>query len=360
VQIQAATRDISDRKCFEEKLKKEVLLRDASLDALPNIFFMVDSDLNFVRWNKNLEENLGYSQQEIKMMRPADFFERKDHQEVKEKIQNVFVVGEEQIEAELVTKNGELIHHRINGRLFVEDNKKYIIGTCVDISRDHVMMNELKASNKEKQVLLLEIHHRVKNNLAMISGMLQLQAMESDDPVLGEKLTDSQMRVQSIASVHELLYQSESFSHLDMKKYLKNLTKMIVEANKLGKDILLVEDISTVKLNINQAIPCSLITNELITNAYKHAFKGRKDGKVTIKLTEVNEGDVQLIVEDNGSGLPEDIDFVQPKSIGLQLINVLKEQLKATLNVSKADEAGIRFCLTFKKQDIKGSSNGYI
>lgn len=360
VQIQAATRDISDRKCYEEKLKKEVLLRDASLDALPNIFFMVDSELNFVRWNKNLEESLGYSKQDILNMSPFDFFEEKNHEKVKCQIREVFVAGEAELEAEFVTKEGELILHRISGRLFTEDDKKYIIGTCVDISRDHKMMNELKASNKEKQVLLLEIHHRVKNNLAVISGMLQLQAMESDDPVLGEKLTDSQMRVQSIASVHELLYQSESFSHLNMENYLKNLVRKIKEANKLEKDILLVEDISPVVLNINQAIPCSLIANELITNAYKHAFKGQKGGKVAIKLTEENEGDVQLIVEDNGDGLPEDVDFVEPKSMGLQLIHIMKGQLKGTLDISKSENGGSRFCLRFRKQDTKGSANGHL
>lgn len=355
--IQASTRDISERKKYEQKLEKEIEFIDASLEFLPNIFFMVDEQLNFVRWNKNLVDNLGYSAKEIWRMSPYDFLDNKDHKKASRKIEEVFSNGEAELEANLITKDGEKIRHKINGRKYISGDKKYIIGTCVDISEQHRMMKSLQASNNEKKVLLQEIHHRVKNNLAVVSSMLELQAMESEDPELSEKLSDSQFRIQSIASVHEMLYQSKSFSQINMRKYLSQLTENIKATSQLDKDIRITKDIEPVKLNINQAIPCSLIANEVITNSFKHAFQAKGEGEISVTMTE-EEGKVTLILKDNGSGLEENIDLDKPNSLGMKLINVLKQQLGAEMAIISQDGLSVR--LHFQREDAKGSAGNIL
>lgn len=355
--ILASTRVISDRKEYEEKLRHEITFIDTVLDFLPNIFFMVDSQLTIIRWNQNLTDRFGYSESEIQDMNPLNFFRDKDHGRVKRKIKEVFENGEAQIEADLLTKEGDAIKHSLSAQRFMIDNEVYMIGTSIDISQQHQMMKELERSNEEKQVLLKEIHHRVKNNLAVVSGMLQLQAMESEDPTLSEKLTDSQLRIQSIASVHELLYKSKSFSRIEMQQYLSELINSIHETNATYQKIDVIKNIEPVELNINQAIPCSLIANEIITNAFKHAFPDNKDGQITISLTE-RQGQVKLTIADNGKGVQDKIDFENPESLGIQLIDILKNQLDAKLNIRSSQ--GTTFHLSFQKEDRKGTGSSFI
>lgn len=249
------------------------------------------------------------------------------------------------------------MRHRISGRKFIEGKEKYIIGTCVDISSQYYVMNDLKRSNEEKQVLLKEIHHRVKNNLAIVSSMLQLQSMESGSAELSEKLMGSQLRIQSMASIHELLYKSDSFSRVDMGKYLGELLHKIRETNRSDQNIDIVRNIEAVELNINQAIPCSLIANEIITNAFKHAFTGREAGQIEVIFKQSGKN-VQLTIKDDGPGFQDDLDFDDPHSLGIKLINVLKKQLGARLNVTSGQ--GVAFQLVFKKQELKGSGGNLL
>ncbi|PAU95802.1 hypothetical protein CK503_01720 [Aliifodinibius salipaludis] len=222
----------------------------------------------------------------------------------------------------------------------------------IDITDYVTYEEELQESLEEKSVLLQEIHHRVKNNLAIISGMMELQAMESTNEVLKDKLSDSQLRIQSMALVHELLYESDNFSKLNFKEHVSKLVKTIVQTINATASVKIDYDLENVMLNINQAIPCALIINELVTNAMKHAFVNAKKGKISISLEEKNEI-VHLNIKDNGVGLPESFGFDNANTLGMRIIQSLIEQLEASIDFASGDE-GTNFSITFENVQVKG------
>lgn len=186
-------------------------------------------------------------------------------------------------------------------------------------------------SNREKEILLAEIHHRVKNNLAVISGLLQMQMWKTDNESAREVLRDSQLRVQSIALVHEKLYQSDSLSEVQFDRYAGDLLGAIADTyeNK-ERSIEMVTDLQPVVMNVNRAIPCSLLLNELAVNAYKHAFRNGEDGRIHIKVWKESD-EIRLRVSDDGRGLPEGFEFKGENTMGMSLLETLVEQLDGDL-----------------------------
>jgi len=241
-----------------------------------------------------------------------------------------------------------------------DENGNYIQWVSIgrDISKQKAYEKRLEDSLEEKEILLSEIHHRVKNNLAVISSLLQLQAFNATDNELKKKLHDSVFRVSTMATIHEILYQSGSFSKLNfseiIEKLIHNLDKVLGSETEIERFV----DKQPIILNINQAIPCSLMINEVISNVYKHAFIGRKKGRLKVRL-EKNEDEVFLEITDNGIGLPEQIDVANSDTLGLHLIDVLTTQLKGESNLI-SDENGTRFTLRFQKQDVSGSGSSNI
>lgn len=265
----------------------------------------------------------------------------------------------EPIEVEFINykKNGDKFW--INTSMVPVENMDGDYTHWVAIGRDitdHKQSEEaIKSSLQEKETLLAEIHHRVKNNLAVVSGMMQLQAFESDNTELQAKLYDSVVRIKTMATVHELLYQSNSFSQLEFSDTLSKLAKNISETLQTGSEISLNIQCEPIKLNINQAIPASLIVNEVLTNTYKHAFTGTKSGHIDFDLTETN-GLIEIKITDNGVGFSND-DIMNSGSLGMHLINVLTEQLDGEHNYNSL-ETGTAFKLSFERRKIdKGIGN---
>nr|WP_286664022.1 PAS domain S-box protein [Fodinibius roseus] len=217
-------------------------------------------------------------------------------------------------------------------------------GIAQDITEKKKHEQAISESLEEKDTLLAEIHHRVKNNLAIISGLMELEAMESDSGELKQRLRDSQTRINSIALTHEILYQQQHFARIEFGENIKRLVVKTVKT--FNGNVELRYDTASVELNINQALPCALIVNELVTNALKHAFYGGNGAVLEIELYSENE-EVYLRVSDNGKGLPENIDVENPKTLGMQLVDTLKDQLDAELNISTGN--GTTFELRFKK-----------
>jgi two-component sensor histidine kinase len=216
---------------------------------------------------------------------------------------------------------------------------------------------ELENSLSEKETLLAEIHHRVKNNLAVVSGMLQIQSFKESDEEFQKKLMDSTMRIKSMANIHEQLYQSQSFSNMDFDLGLKNLVQTIIDTMSDGKSVQTSFDLQPVKLNINQAVPCSLIVNEVVTNSLKHAFHGRKDGLISVFLDK-NESTLQMKITDNGSGFKDNIDSMESNSLGLELIRTLARQLDAEYQYRTLENgSGAYFDIEFRVSDSSGSSS---
>lgn len=223
-----------------------------------------------------------------------------------------------------------------------------------DISGRVEARKQLQNSLKEKETLLTEVHHRVKNNLAVVSGIMEMQALESKDEELQRKLFDSQSRIKSIALTHELLYQEKTFSNISYNSNVKKLIQSISKTMNNGASFAF--DMDQVKLNINQALPCSLILNELVTNSLKHAFKDDQ-GKIDIILKE-NNGTVHLIIKDNGVGLPDTFSLDKANTMGFTLVKILSGQLNGRLHISRDD--GTQFHLQFSKTDFKGPGSSII
>lgn len=214
----------------------------------------------------------------------------------------------------------------------------------LEIAQNEVLRSEqaLRQSLREKEVLLKEIHHRVKNNLQVISSLLVLQARHLADAEAREILNESQSRVRSIALVHEKLYQSRDLTHIELGDYFETLTENLFKTyNAAARGISKSIDLR-MRMTIDAAIPCGLIMNELVTNSLKHAFPAGRRGTIRVFAKETDAG-LELLVEDDGVGLPEHIDPRGGASLGLDLVFTLARQLKATVEVVRASGTHFRF-----------------
>ena len=232
----------------------------------------------------------------------------------------------------------------------IRDSAGQIVGGIVawrDISDFKKAQEALKASLAEKEVLLKEIHHRVKNNMQVISSLVALQADEIKDAAMRGIFQDVTHRVRSMAMVHEKLYQSSDLARIDFADYVQSLLNYLWHAHGTAvSGIRLETDLQPVMLPINTAIPCGLILNELVSNAFKHAFEGRNEGRVAVSLRNGDAGRVRLRVRDDGIGLPKGFVWSDARTLGLRLVKMLAGQLHAT--VDAVNENGTRFTVEFK------------
>lgn len=206
--------------------------------------------------------------------------------------------------------------------------------------------SQIRTSLKEKEMLLKEIHHRVKNNLQIISSLLALQSEHIKEKWTLEMFKESQNRIKSMSFIHEQLYQSQDLANIDFNEYIQNITVNLFHSYGVNSDnISLKINAKDVSLSINKAIPCGLIINELVSNALKHAFAGVKKGEIRIDFHSDDDNKFILIVSDNGGGFPKDLDFRSVDSLGLRLVNTLTKQLKGTIELDRTH--GTIFKITF-------------
>jgi len=221
-----------------------------------------------------------------------------------------------------------------------------IIVHTEDITDRKQAEERIHASLREKDILLSEVHHRVKNNMQVISGLLALQARSAGNPELTRKLNESQSRILSMAMIHEKLYNSKDFTRIDLAVYVRDLSEELFQAYKInpGKIDLIVKTNGDVYLDVNKAIPCGLILNELISNALKHAFWGDRHGELQIIIRETKNTEIEIVVRDNGLGLPDDVDIHQPRSVGLHLVNgLVRNQLGGQIEFRRDAGTELRF-----------------
>jgi two-component sensor histidine kinase len=220
-----------------------------------------------------------------------------------------------------------------------------------DLTEREKQEKVVRGSLKEKEMLLKEIHHRIKNNLAVISGLLELQAMNAENESTLSTLRDSQLRIQSIAMVHEKLYQSEDFTDIGFDAYLKELVQTISQTySSKDKQIDITYDLEPISLDLDQAIPCSLIVNEIVVNCYKHAFNEMTEGEIKI-TSEFEDPELTINITDNGTGIPEDFDITEYQSLGMTLVQTLTDQLEGDIDIFPASgrERGTVFELRFAR-----------
>lgn len=225
-----------------------------------------------------------------------------------------------------------------------------MMGSFLDITPRKVAEEGLRASLREKEVLLRELHHRVKNNLQIISSMMYLQSERIADGEARELFIENQDRIRSMVLVHEQLYQSESLDTVEMKEYLEGLLSALSGVYVADSRVVNFSlDAGGVSLDVDQAITCGLIVNELVTNSLKHAFAGRKEGKVEIEVRSDGQSGVHLTVRDDGQGLPDGFRVEDTKSLGLKIVDRLVGKLGGSMDVEV--DGGARFRISFPGSD---------
>ncbi|TAF36332.1 MAG: PAS domain S-box protein [Oscillatoriales cyanobacterium] len=236
----------------------------------------------------------------------------------------------------------------INGEKFLQA----VVRDITDRKRDE---DKIKASLAEKEVLLQEIHHRVKNNLQVISSLLKLQSRYIQDSHVTELLKESQNRVRSMALVHEQLYQSKDLSKIDFADYIHNLAQNLFQAYEINaKAIKLQTKIAPCFMNIDTAVPCGLIINEFVTNSLKYAFPEQNQGTIKIDFSFDNDRVCVLVVSDSGIGLPKDLDYKNSRTLGLRLVVSLVKQIRGNIELVKT--AGTVFKITFSQPEMHQES----
>ena len=256
----------------------------------------------------------------------------------------------------IVDKAGKVrwVQERATGVYAKDGTLQFIDGFIQDISDARLAEELVRTALREKEAMLKEIHHRVKNNLQIVSSLLNLQADKVKDPAVFDGLRDSQNRVRSMALVHETLY-SGNLGRIDLSEYLHALCRHLfrsygVDSSQIG----MVLNVSSTSLDLEQAIPLGLIINELVSNSLKYAFPDGASGQVEIEFLKLGEGRLSLVVSDDGVGLSESIDLKQLSSLGLQLVHDLAHQLAGSVKISRGN--GTQFCITFPIRDFKQES----
>ena len=206
---------------------------------------------------------------------------------------------------------------------------------------------KIKASLREKEVLLKEIHHRVKNNMQVISSILNLQSKHIKDEQALKMFKNGQRRIRSMAMVHEKLYESDDLAGIDFAEYIQSTTSYLFSLHGVADTVRLDIDIKDILLGIDTAIPCGLIINELVSNSIKHAFGRGREGEILIKLYSDEAGRNILMVKDNGAGFPKGLDFRKTESLGMQLVIMLVEQLGGAIELDRSK--GTAFNITFER-----------
>ncbi len=233
--------------------------------------------------------------------------------------------------------------------IYVEEDFSELSCLAYDITERKEYEKSMRHSLKEKEVLLKEVHHRVKNNLQIISSMLNLQSSYVHDQGTLDVLKESQQRINSMSLIHETIYRNSDFSAIDFAEYIRAIAGNLVQSYRSPQTTVdLVLEMENVSVGLDQSIPCGLIVNELVSNAMKYAFVGKKKGKLTIQVKEKKDDTIDLVIKDDGVGLPDGWSEKRSNSLGLTLVNALTEQLDGCL-ITKSGK-GTSYTLSFQRK----------
>lgn len=339
--IAITARDITELKETARRVEADRNLLHTIINAIPDEIYLKDTDRRFVMVNRGVLNMLGKkSFEEVIGKRDEDLISFKYLDMVIEQDQQVLESGIPLINFEGFAYTDET-QTEIKRSMLVSkfpyfDSDGNIVG-LIGINRDITDRKRaelrIKRSLREKEVLLKEIHHRVKNNLAVISGLLFMQAENLESEDMKQVLYDSEIRIRSMAMIHEKLYHHDMYSGIEFGSYIKDLVKTI-ENTYLNGDSNIKVNLNTppTYIDLNRAMPCALIVNEALSNAYKHAFKGLDKGEIWIDFMQ-QEGTYRMVIRDNGNGLPTDYKPELATSLGMTLIHGLVRQLGSTLDI---------------------------
>lgn len=319
---------------------------DEIVSTMSNFLIMLDSDRIIVNINDATTNLLGFDKLELIGQNINLLFA--DREETRQKLFETDSNSIINCETKLNTKNNRAIPVLISKSVIKNENGNVIgivwIGNNIEEIKE--TQEKIKESLEEKELLLRELHHRVKNNLQIISSLINLQSKNIKDKDDLEIFRESQSRVKSMAIIHENLYNSKDFANIEFKPYIRSLIGYLFTYYSSDSVEVEIDVDDGIVLNLDTSVPCGLIINELVTNSIKHAFKGLKSGKIRIALHS-NDGCYTLIVEDNGIGIPEGTSIERSEKLGLQLVMSLVEQLEGKFEFEGSD--GAMFKIMFRE-----------
>lgn len=353
---------VIDRKRTESQLHELSQLNSEVISGVKTGIVVYDRNLKHLIWNRYLEQMTGLQEDSLLGLGLDEVFPLFRENRLPGFFENALAGESVAIpdlfyNIEITGKSGWINgfagpHRNAQGEIVG------VIGVINDITERKKDEEAIRAALLEKEVLLREIHHRVKNNLQVMSSLLSLQIDAITDPgsrgILQEMLT----RIRSMALIHEELYRSQELSRVNFAEYIQKLASALRQTYLLNSNTALVVDVEEVFLGVDTAIPCGLVISELVTNAFKYAYPDGKGGEILIKLRGCAPGLYQLSVSDQGIGLPSDFDIQQSETLGLQLVTILIRQLRATLQVKRT--GGTDFQIEFselKRGDRVGNSH---
>lgn len=350
--------DITERKQLAEELARQRgrLQRQADLISFSHDAIIATNAAEVIEeWNKGAEEIYGWTEADVVGRVINDLLKTKPP-EMKVEIKGCL--------SRDGCWDGEIRHARRDGQRIIVGSRQISLrdatGTLtgtLSVNRDiteqkktgedlQTTLGELEAALKEKTILLKEVHHRVKNNLAVISSLLNMSAHATEIPEAKVALDESQQRVYSIALIHEQLYGTEHLDRINFANYVRQLVKDLnVAFGAETRRISVRVDAEPIEMGVHRAVPCALILNELVANAFKHAFPGQQEGEVRISFRESAPGYLELRIQDNGVGCPSGLDWHDGKSVGWRIVDILTKQLGGSFG--QEPSSGTQFVLRF-------------
>ena len=335
--------DVTEKK---ENIQHLQLLGNA-IESTTEMICITDLNNRFIYINEAFREKYGYSESELLGREVEIIGSLKNLPEIHQIVFNDTKKG---------SWEGELINTKKDGTDFpillstsqIKDKTGSVIG-YIGVARDITELRNkydtLRHSLKEKETLLKEVYHRVKNNMQVISSLLNIQSQSVTEPAAAELLKETQNRVRIMQLIHEKLYKSQDLSKIDFSHYIRDLTDQLRRAYPVSKKVEIKIKSEGINLGVDKAIPCGLIINELVSNAYKYAFKYSLKGEIYIELSSPEPGKYLLIVKDDGVGIPAGINIQETESLGMMLVTNLTEQLEGTLKLDRLN--GTKFTIRF-------------
>jgi PAS domain S-box-containing protein len=329
-------RDVTERRRAEEALRASELRFRTFVDHATDAFFLHDERGTVLDVNEQACASLGYPREELIRMTPYQF-DADLAPAVLDQFEARLAAGEVfAFDTRHRRRDGTTFPVEVRVRSFWHGGRRFGVSLARDITERKRAEEQLRASLQEKVVLLKEVHHRVKNNLQLVSSLLALQAGALKDRAVKEALTQSQNRVRAMALVHENLYRSGDLSSVRIAPHIESLCWHLWRSYGVDPDrIGLTARVADLTLDLDRALRCGLIVNELVSNALKHAFPAGRRGRVTVKLDHAPDGWYALVVADDGVGLPPGVDPDRTDTLGLQLVGDLTAQLNGTLALAR-------------------------
>lgn len=342
-------KEIAERINAERRLIENQQFTKSIIESSLDMIIATNKEGKIIVFNEAASHCFGYTFDEIKNLSPRVLYANEQQYERVHK--QIYNLGNFSGEVINVRKDGTTFVSFLSASQLLSPTGELIgsMGVSRDITESKLAEKQLKEALKEKEILLKEVHHRVKNNLQVISSILNLQSSYVSDENTLNILKESQNRIKSMAFIHESLYQNKDFAQIKFSEYVVNLTNNLIHSYGIYNNLIdLKLEIDEVFLNLDDSIPCGLIINELVSNALKYAFSNNEQGQIEVKVK--NKGNkVYLSVADNGKGLPKDFNIENTPSLGLQLVSSLCEQLEANLKLTTQEGKGTRFEIEFSK-----------